>query len=129
VIIVVDYVEGLQGTANLWIAGNPRVQLRASNETGPGWRYYAGGNFPTGTEDDSVQLITAVFDDINNNSELRENGAQRATGSPGTGSAVLLMLTQPGQDKFGFFEIHEGVPSNGLSAREQEVADMWDITI
>jgi hypothetical protein len=135
IIAVVDFTQESDGSRNPAFRGGPEPHgptpaLGGSNTGTPGWRYYAGNNFVNGTEDDSINLFTTVFDDPNNNSELREDGTQTATGSPGSNPLVELRLGTSDTDDFiGFIEIHDGLPSNGLSTREQEIADLWDITL
>jgi len=67
---------------------------------------------------------------------FRANGTEILSGDVGSVSPVdSLRLGERGDGKksfdgpISFFEIHSGEPSNGLKTREQQVADMWDITI
>jgi hypothetical protein len=90
----------------------------------------------SGGVDTNPTLLTAIFDGAN--TELRVNGTTEL-GPTDLGSVdwdglnVGYIPFLGGTDYFdgsiGFAELHNGDPSNGLSTREQEIADMWDITI
>jgi len=87
-----------------------------------------------GSTNSTVSLLTGVYD--GSNGELRENGTQTASGNIGTLDLTSLSIgfRAEGNDRFwegyiGFVEVHDGLPSNGLSTREQEIADLWDITL
>jgi len=88
-----------------------------------------------GSFDSTVRMLTGVYD--GNNGQLRENGTQTANGNIGGVSLTSISIGRRGgafNDRewdgyIGFVEIHDGLPTNGLSNREQEVANLWNITI
>jgi len=99
------------------------------------WVIYAGGRGVNGSSTVGRSLLTAVFDGAN--SVLREDGTQTGSGDPGGGNITLLSIGE-NTSGFGprywhggvpFVEVHDGDVSNGLTTREQEIANMWDITL
>jgi hypothetical protein len=102
--------------------------------TGSDWIAFSGSAI-FGSTDSTVSLLTGVFD--GSNGKLREDGTQTASGSIGGFDLDSFAIGDLGGSKnlrnwegyIGFVEVHDGLPTNGLSAREQEVADYWDITI
>lgn len=97
------------------------------------WRFFAGSRVD-GSTDSSIQLIGLIVD--GSNSEINENGTQTGAGDVGTNDlADLGILYRRGIDdlhtdaEVGFVEVHNGLPSDGYATREQEIADMWGITI
>ena len=100
------------------------------------WQATAGafGSNTLGSGDDTIQLFTAVFD--GSNSVFRENGVQTASNDFGSESLQDLNIgtLDSGNTLFwkgdiGFIEVHDGTPSSGIQTREQEIADMWGITL
>ena len=87
----------------------------------------------TGTNNSSINLLTGVFD--GSDSLLREDGTQTGTGDLGSTSLQSIRLgnrvtEDQGWDGYiGFCEIHDGLPSNGLQTREEEIADLWGINL
>lgn len=124
VFAVVDFTQS-SSTKQVALLGDPRLSLAPSGVGTPGWRYYAGSSFIGGTEDDAVWLLTAVFDGPS--SLLREDQTETASGDAGASSATEFNSGGSAEDgdQVGFVEIHDGLPSNGLETREQEVYDMW----
>lgn len=97
------------------------------------WTIETDSDDITGTNDSSINLLTGVFD--GSDSVLRENGSQTGTGNLGSTSLQSIRLgnrvsEDQGWDGYiGFCEIHDGLPSNGLETREQDIADLWDINL
>jgi len=97
------------------------------------WSIFAGDGL-SGADDQGVVLLSTKFD--GSNSVLRQNGTQTASGFAGSEAldalaiGYLPILNGRYFDGYiGFIEIHDGTPTNGLTAREQEIANLWDITI
>ena len=74
--------------------------------------------------------------DVNgSNSAIRINGTEVASGDVGTNDLEGIAFgarndgTRPVDGDIGIIEPHNGLPSNGLSTREQEIADMFGIDI
>lgn len=97
------------------------------------WEYYAGGIATRGSSTIGRSLITVVFDGAN--SLLREDGTQTASGDAGSDTIVVGSIGyNPAHGRYftgdiSFVEIHDGNVSSGLQTREQEIADMWGITL
>ena len=117
-------------------AGNDGSRVRLQWHDSDNWLLAAdsASSGLAGSNDTNVRLLTAVAD--GSNSELREDGSQAATGSFGDESLVSVSIGsfQSGSGDIwdgyiGLIEIHDGLPSNGLETREQEIADMWGITL
>jgi hypothetical protein len=88
------------------------------------------GNSLAGPGDASLSLLT--YDVNGGNSVIRADGTEYASGDAGTTDFDGVGLSNSGGHwlgHIGFAEVHDGVPSNGLQTREQEVADMWGITL
>ena len=96
------------------------------------WVLYAG-NVLDGSSNINRNLFTVVID--GSNSIIREDGTQTASGFAGNFPLELLEIGQNDQGStffdgdIPFVEIHDGNVSNGLLTREQEIADMFNITI
>jgi hypothetical protein len=103
------------------------------NGSNTNWSIFAGVNL-AGTNDASINLLTAVFDGTN--SVIREDGSQTNSGDAGTNDLDLLSIGEnqvaTGRHFDGdipFVEVHDGNVSNGLQTREQQIADKFGITI
>jgi hypothetical protein len=100
--------------------------------TGSNWGIFNGSTVIEGSTDTSVQLFTGIFDSTD---RLREGGAETASGDAGTDDLVDLVMGDnfQGGSSFvgdvGFYEVHDGAVAGGLQTREQEIADMWGITL
>jgi hypothetical protein len=99
-----------------------------------GWAIFAGSGPLIGSNSTGRQLFVAVFDGAD--SVIREDGTQTASGDIGTNGLDSLSIGwhenvggRYWQGDIGFIEIHDGNVSNGLTTREQEIADMWGITL
>lgn len=86
---------------------------------------YVGSPDPTA----NPAIYTVVYDGAN--TLVRENGTEFSVGNIGNAgiSKIELFYTKTDTGLLGFVELHDGLPSNGLQKREQEIADDWDITI
>jgi len=66
---------------------------------------------------------------------IRRNGSEIVSGSSGSASLNGVKIGRASSVRnywdgaVGFWEVHSGNPSNGLTTREQEIADDWGITI
>jgi len=98
--------------------GKSRTVLNAGS-------YYLSSPNPTA----SPAVYTVVFDGAN--TLVRENGIEFSVGNIGSAgiSKIELFYEQIDTGLLGFLELHDGLPSNGLQTREQQIADDWDITI
>lgn len=97
------------------------------------WGLWADDGISGGTAQEQPTLYTGIWD--NSNSILRIDGTQVATGltQDNTPEGLTLGARQDQSGSFwngdiGFIEIHDPAPSD-ISAREQEVADAWGITL
>lgn len=94
------------------------------------WRINAGSNL-FGTSTVNRAIITGVFD--GSSSEIREDQSQTGTGDPGGNNldGIDIGTDDTGGDVWngdiGLLEIHDGLPSNGVATREQEVANLFGI--
>jgi len=96
------------------------------NSTGV-WNLFAGSTIE-GSTDPNSQLLTAVVD--GSDSLLREDGTQTASGNVGGSDLSLISVADGGfVGDIPFVEVHDGDVSNGLQTREQEIADLFGITI
>ena len=89
------------------------------------------GSFYTSSPDPTANpaIYTVVFDGAN--TLVRENGIEFSVGNIGSAgiSKIELFYEPIDTGLLGFLELHDGLPSNGLQTREQQIADDWDITI
>ncbi|KAB7518800.1 hypothetical protein [Halosegnis rubeus] len=100
---------------------------------GDRWILYSG-SIVSGSTTASRQLVTVRFDE--SNSFIREDGAETGSGSTGQETPIFDSAFGFDVDSGGYFdgnlaflEYHDGTPSNGLTTREQEIADDWGITL
>jgi len=96
------------------------------------WNMFAGKSI-YGSEEPTRQLITSVVDGAN--TVIREDGRQTVSGDAGTeglnGVRIGYMEEIGGRywdGEIGLVEIHDGLPSNGLQTRENEIATEWGIS-
>jgi hypothetical protein len=97
------------------------------------YQWAAGSTRVFGSPDRNAEIFATVFQG-DSTSEFRINrGSQSDTGDVGTTSlSGLTVGARGGNDlKFygtiGFVEIHDGLPSNGLQTREDEIASDWGL--
>lgn len=124
-----DAIYAFQGSNN-GIGSGPLTQW---NNNIPAWNAYAGSGL-VGSNTLDRSIITVKFD--GGSSIIREDGSQTGSGNVGTSDLNDFSLGYNAGDNerywdglIGFAELHDGEPSNGLATREQQVANMWDITI
>jgi len=136
VITVSKLGESASGSHN--VMGGDSNRLQIAEEIGSDtYKLDAGSSSITaGNPDTNPTLITSIFDGPN--SAIRVNGTEIVSASSDIGSSQLDGIEIGGAGHLssgdyigdiGFVEPHDGNPSNGLSTRETEVADMWDITL
>ena len=114
--------------------GDPRSSSLQFRDSPDVWQILTDEDNIEGTEDHTIEMATLVIDGPN--SALREDGSETATGDAGDQQLqdAAMGYWRENDDRYfegyiGFVEIHDGTPSDGLETREQEVADMWDISL
>jgi len=99
------------------------------NDNGPDYRIFSGS--VVSGNDNTTQLLTGVYDATN--SEIYQGDTQTGSGDAGTNDLDDVNVGTVGSagwlGDIGFWELHDGRPSNGLATRQQQVADAWDITL
>jgi len=97
------------------------------------WVMFAG-NALKGSSDKTKTLLTAVFD--GNNSALREDRSQTASGNAGTGGFDLEAIGVDIDNSFRkwageivYVEIHDGRPAVGVQPREDEIVTDLGLSI
>jgi len=97
------------------------------------WEHFAGQNF-YGSSDSSISIFSAYID--GSNSVLREDGSRTNTGNAGSNPFDLGSIGYwvEGNDRhftgdIGYVELHDGEPTNGFEAREQEIIDDWGLSV
>jgi len=128
---VIDSDFGVSPSNNqmLWAhdSANEGFQFNGS------WSLFLSGGSFTGSVSSLGNLITVVVD--GSNSAIRQDGSQVGSGSSsGTiDVGAIGYFPNDGARNFDgdipFVEIHNGSVSNGLQTREQEIADMYGLTI
>ena len=129
VFAVVDRTAG-RGVQWTEYSDSNRRFIHFNNEWGMG----TDNTNQDGSTDDTVQLISAGFD---SDGYLREDGTETDSGdaSDGIFEGVSLGARQPDDDlhwegAIGFYEVHDALlTGSDLTDREQDIADMWDITL
>jgi len=113
-------------------AGSNRHNLQYDGNNSS-WAIFAGNGL-TGADDQAVVLLSTLVDGAS--TVIRQNGTQTASGDAGSEAFEAVRIGfMPGANGryfdgyIGFVEIHDGTPTNGLTTREQEIADLWDITL
>jgi len=113
--------------------GNLVVQHGGSSGSTGRWQMFAGSQL-NGSSDDTKTLITAVFD--GNNSALREDRSQTASGNAGTGGFDLEAIGVDIDNSFRkwageivYVEIHDGRPAVGVQPREDEIVTDLGLSI
>lgn len=117
------------------VSSQDGTNTRLSWGSGNGnWIMFGGADVISGSTNTNRSLITAVFDGTN--SLIREDGTQTGSGDGGANGLSLLSIgyyAGGSNSHFGgdiaFIEVHDGNVSNGLETREQEIANMWGITL
>ena len=111
-------------------------QLRLENSDGSAKEIFSGNSVSGGSVETTAVLVTQVYDGAN--SKIRENGTQTGTGDVGDRNQASGAEFNVGADRegerhanadIGMIEIHDGDVDGGITSREQEIADMWDITL
>lgn len=92
------------------------------------WAINTGSSTLSDGSDTSIQVFTLVAD---SSDALRLDGSEAVSGDAGSNALDGITVGAQNNDDnpwngyVGFVEIHEGLPSNGLQTREQEIIDSW----
>jgi len=127
-----DFTSATGSRHTAWSGTDGSSTLLWDNQNGS-WEFFAG-NPINGSSTADRRLLTVVADGAN--SVIREDGTQTASGDAGTNAlAPFIFGYNPatGSRYFAgdlpFAEVHDGDVDGGLSSREQEIADEFDITL
>jgi len=130
-IIIVQNNDNGSNTADLMGDDGDNVFIRWQDSK---WGFQAGGSRINGSTDDTAQLITVHYDSAN--SFIREDGTQTGSGDPGGNDQTDLVIglraannDLPWSGDVGLVEAHDDVPTNGVSDREQQIANDFNITL
>lgn len=132
VVLRPDFTSSTSSRHTPWSGTDGSSTLLWDNQEGA-WEFFAGNPINGSTTADR-RLITVVADGAN--SLIREDGAQTGSGDAGTNALAPFVFGYnpttgsryfPGD--LPFAEIHDGDVDGGISSREEDIADKFDITI
>ena len=133
VFAVIDPDFGTSPSSNQMLCADDSENRGLQYNNTSGWQIFLSGGSFTASVGSIGNLITCVVD--GSNSVIRQDGSQVGSGSSsGTlDVGAIGYFPNNGARNFDgdipFVEIHNGSVSNGLQTREQQIADMWGLTI
>jgi hypothetical protein len=135
-ISVSDLADG-SSSANEPAGDNNDVRPYYFNDSGGDNDYQfsnGGATVDGGTSQDTPEIISVHFAGNNNQSEMRVSRGTHTITATFDGGALSGLTVGARGDGFGnfngtigFVEVHDGLPSNGLQTREDEIANEWGL--